>query len=433
MAKKNVLIITYYWPPLGGSGVQRWLKFVKYLPQFGWKPYVFTPENPAYGIKDESLQKDIPVEAEIVRLPIWEPYEAATRLLGLIGGKKGAANTKGLVPENKSASEKLISWIRGNIFIPDTRVFWVRPAARFLTDYLKENKIDTIVTTGPPHSMHLIGKGLKRKNPNLKWIADFRDPWSRWGFLESVMTGKLAMKIHRHLEANVLKSADKVVTVSPSWARQFNNLSKCHIHLITNGYDEEDFRGVEIKKTEKFVIRHVGFLSDRCKLDPFIAAMEELLIENKNFKESVQIDFLGEAHLKIKQRIQSLENLSSRATFTLSIAHEKIPEIYSRSSLLLLVLTGFQSAENLPGKIFEYMATGLPVLGIGYEDSDAAALLRESGAGKMIDADRKADIKKYLLEIFEQWNSKSLAVNSMSHVEKYSRKHLTEALTHILD
>jgi hypothetical protein len=202
---KKVLIIAYYWPPSGGSGVQRWLKFVKYLPGFGWEPYVFTPENPSYAVKDESLLKDVPPEAEVIKFPIWEPYGAFSKVSSAVGDKKTAEQPTLAYGKDKSFFQKLTTWIRGNFFIPDPRVFWVRPSVKFLTDFLRDNDIKTIITTGPPHSIHLIGYRLKKKNPSLKWIADFRDPWSEWGLLDSLSLGKFARSIHTRMESNVLR------------------------------------------------------------------------------------------------------------------------------------------------------------------------------------------------------------------------------------
>src|SRR5687767_10726024 len=211
MSEKKVLIIAYYWPPSGGSGVQRWLKFVKYLPSFGWKPYVFTPANPSFEIKDESLLKDVPDEAEVIRFPIWEPYSLFNALSGK--NKKG---DKSFIPDSSKRSlfQKFSIWIRGNFIIPDPRVFWVRPSVKFLSEYLKKNQINTVITTGPPHSIHLIGLRLKKNNPSLKWLADFRDPWSEWGFLDSIHTGIIAKSFHRRLEKKVLKAADEVITIT---------------------------------------------------------------------------------------------------------------------------------------------------------------------------------------------------------------------------
>src|SRR5689334_11124264 len=151
MSDKKVLIIAYYWPPSGGSGVQRWLKFVKYLPQYGWTPYVFTPENPSFAVRDESLLNDVPAEAEVLHFPIWEPYEAFLALSKFAGGKPKAARPTDLVSTGKrSLFQRVSTWVRGNLFVPDPRMFWVRPSVKFLTEFLKANHIRTIVTTGPP-------------------------------------------------------------------------------------------------------------------------------------------------------------------------------------------------------------------------------------------------------------------------------------------
>src|SRR5690349_6312590 len=152
---KKVLIIAYYWPPSGGSGVQRWLKFVKYLPQFGWQPYVFTPENPSFAIRDESLQRDVPEEAEVLRFPIWEPYEAFGRISKIFSKGKPVNSPNPVAGKQGSVFQNIAVWIRGNFFIPDPRVFWVKPSAKFLHNFIRDNKIKTVITTGPPHSIHL--------------------------------------------------------------------------------------------------------------------------------------------------------------------------------------------------------------------------------------------------------------------------------------
>jgi hypothetical protein len=216
---KKVLVIAYYWPPSGGSGVQRWLKFVKYLPQFDWKPYVFTPENPSFTIKDESLNKDVPAEAVVIRYPIWEPYEAFAKVSGVFGSKK-TFSPADVVKKNKSLFQKISTWVRGNFFIPDPRMFWVKPSVKFLKTYLVENNIGTIITTGPPHSMHLIGHELKKLRPSIKWIADFRDPWSEWQLLDSLMVTKVVRKKHQQLELKVLTCADEVITATPYFVKR---------------------------------------------------------------------------------------------------------------------------------------------------------------------------------------------------------------------
>lgn len=429
---KKVLIIAYYWPPSGGSGVQRWLKFVKYLPQFGWKPYVFTPENPSVSVKDESLLKDIPAEAEIVKLPIWEPYEAFGKLSKIFsGGKKGSGKTDFVVAKQTSLFSRFSIWVRGNLLIPDPRKFWVKPAVRFLEEYLVKNQITTIITTGPPHSMHLIGLKLKKNNPSLKWIVDMRDPWSEWGFLDSIRAGKRAKAKHRALERNVLMAADEVLTITPFYERQFERLSGRKVHLITNGFDETDFADFKLVRDSMFLIRHIGIVNEKCDPRPFMNALQELCTEHVELREKLAIEFVGQVNPEFKEFVASRELLSSLTTFTGNVPHKNLKAIYQSSALLVLILTGYKDAEGyMPGKLFEYLATGLPILGVGPEAGDAAAFLNETHAGTMIDSDKHELIKKFILEKFLLWkNNTAIApANSLA----YSRKAMTEKLSTLL-
>jgi glycosyltransferase involved in cell wall biosynthesis len=430
--EKKVLIITYYWPPSGGSGVQRWLKFVKYLPSFGWKPYIFTPENPSFAIRDESLLKDIPAEASVIHFPIWEPYDAFFKLSGLFGSKKSAKPTDLVSGKKKSFFQKISTWIRGNFFIPDPRVFWVKPSVKFLLRYLQENNIHTIITTGPPHSVHLIGLKLKKKQPSLKWFADFRDPWSDWGLLDSLMVGTIARKLHKKLEAQVMRTADEVITITPFYVRKFEKLSGRKIQLITNGFDEDDFKNIVIQKHERFVIRHAGIVNEKCDPRPFMLAVKALAQEHVAFGNAVQIDFVGEVHPDFRAFVLNDAVLKDATTFTTTIPHKQLMKLYGESAILLLVLTGYKDGEGfLPGKLFEYLATGLPVLGVGPEHGDAAALLNTTGAGVMIDGDKTSVIKTFLLQKFEAWQRKEVIAQPTGFSE-YSRRGITKTLTDLL-
>ncbi|GCC49902.1 glycosyl transferase [Chryseotalea sanaruensis] len=424
---KKVMVITYYWPPSGGSGVQRWLKFVKYLPQFGWQPYVFTPENPAFDLKDESLLKDIPPEAEVLHFPIWEPYGLFNKLSG--GGVQVSANS---APKADSLFSKLSIWIRGNFFIPDPRVFWVRPSVKFLDDFLREKRIRHIITTGPPHSVHLIGLGLKKRNPSLKWTADFRDPWSEWGFLDTLKLSKLARKTHQQLEKKVLTTADKVTTITPFYVRHFQRLGGRKVNLLTNGYDEEDFQDFKTERPDRFVIRHVGIVNEKCNPIPFMEALASLCVKHAEFKNAVQVDFVGQVNARFANYVKEHAVLKTITTLTPNIPHKEVVKLYGKSALLLLVLTGYKDAEGyMPGKLFEYLATGLPVLGIGPEQGDAADLLNKSGAGVMIHESQQQQIKDILLHHFIVWENSGS--NSSQLGNEYSRKAMTARLTEILD
>jgi glycosyltransferase involved in cell wall biosynthesis len=426
--EKKVLIITYYWPPSGGSGVQRWLKFVKYLPSCGVIPYVFTPDNPAFDIRDESLMRDVPEEAEVIRFPIWEPYAAFFKVSGMFGGKKSTKPTDLVSAKKTSLFQQISTWMRGNLLIPDPRVFWVRPSVAFLSDFIRANKISTIITTGPPHSMHLIGYRLRKKNPHIKWMADFRDPWSEWGFLDTLMAGSLAKRIHRRLERKVLQTADVVTTITPFYVRQFTALSGRSVHLLTNGFDEDDFRNLLIQKTDKFIIRHVGIVNEKCNPRPFMQGLKKAMAANSGFAAAVHLDFVGEVHPAFRGYVLEDAMLKAVTSFTPPVPHKELIKLYNTSSLLLLVLEGYKDAEGyMPGKLFEYIATGLPVLGVGPEAGDAADLLGDAHAGKMIRGGDVDSISEELIARYTAWAAPDNLPRNNS-LKKYSRKALTENL-----
>jgi glycosyltransferase involved in cell wall biosynthesis len=430
---KKILIVTYYWPPSGGSGVQRWLKFVKYLPQFGIKPVVFTPANPAFALRDESLVRDIPAEAEIIRFPIWEPYDAFLRLSKLFGSNKSTTPAQLVKAKQESLFEKLSTWIRGNLFVPDPRRFWVRPSVKFLHAYLKENRIQTIVTTGPPHSMHLIGYKLKKKNPELQWIADFRDPWSGWGLLDSLKVSKAARKLHSNLEHKVLTTADIVTTITPFYVKHFANLRGRKVELLTNGFDEDDFKGVTITRAEKFIIRHVGIINEKCNPAPFMLALAKLMKDDKDFLSDVRMEFIGDVNAAFRSFVERSPDLKDVTFFIPAVPHKQLMKIYGSSSLLLLVLTGYKDAAGyMPGKLFEYIATGLPVLGVGPENGDASVLIRQSNSGKMIDDSDEEGLKKYLKEVYRMWKENQLPAQVTGSRAQYSRRVITESLSRLI-
>ncbi|MGC3948653.1 MAG: glycosyl transferase [Chryseolinea sp.] len=431
---KKVLIIAYYWPPSGGSGVQRWLKFVKYLPEFGWKPHVFTPENPSYPVIDASLEKDVPAEAVVIRFPIWEPYDAFRKLSSVFDGKKNTrpAGTSMVSAKRTSTFQGVSTWIRANWMVPDPRVFWVKPSAIFLHDYIRKHNIRRVITTGPPHSVHLIGYELKLKNPDIVWIADFRDPWSEWGFLDSLGVGPRARSAHRKAEQKVLQQCDIILTITPFYQRQFAKLSGRSVRLLTNGFDDADFKNLKVLPTTKFVVRHVGTINEKCDPRPFMLALADLIRSDSDFRHDIHLDFVGDVHPQFKEFAMNLSDVNSVAEFTPPVPHAALIDLYATSSLLLLVLTGYKDAEGyMPGKLFEYIATGLPILGIGPEQGDAAQLLNESGAGKMVDGTQAENIKIALKDAHRHWKDGD-ALAHRSSDERYSRRGIASKLAALL-
>ncbi len=427
MPLKKVLIVTYYWPPAGGPGVQRWLKFAKYLPEFGIEPIVYTPENPSYPIEDDSLQREVPSDLKVVKTKIWEPYQIAEKLNPKAKDYKAGNFEK---PEKQSFLTKLSVFVRGNFFIPDARKFWVKPSVKFLTDYLQENSIETVITTGPPHSLHLIGLKLKQKNPNLKWIADFRDPWTKISYHDELkLTGKSRNK-HLKIETKVLKSADCIIATSFSDADDYRKLGANRVEVITNGYEESDFRiGKFISK--KFKITYSGGLE--IARNPLVVweALKELIQENEEFKSNLELEFYGNLSSDVENSIieNGLQNHLIKKGY---VSHkESIQGIKNADLLLLANFPDKKSKGIIPGKLFEYMATGNPVLAIGPDGGDVEIILNETKTGKYFTPTEKESVKTYILSVYKKWKMDE-TVHPFPSIDRFSRKALTEKLSQLI-
>jgi len=420
---KKVLIITYYWPPAGGSGVQRWLKFSKYLPENGWKPYIFTPDSPSFEIKDEDLLSDIHPETEVWKTPIWEPYNIKDKILG----KSESSNT-GIIQEKTSTKNKMLNWVRGNFFIPDPKVFWVKPSIKLLTKKIKEEGITHIVSTGPPHSMHLIALGLKKKNTDLKWVADFRDPWSELDLLEEFHLTKKSKQKYRKLEKEVLVNADVTLTVSESWVESFKILGSNNVKLITNGFDEDDFDVKQLER-DKFIIGHFGLLNHLRNPKNLWKTLNDLCDENPNFNEKLEIRLSGNIDTEVLQNITQYFHLKNKVKVLGYLSHKAVLEQYNSSSVLLLLLFNSESGKgNYPGKIFEYFAAKRAILAFGPEDSDTEKLIQKTKTGVFFTYD-EMELKKEILDLFYN-NGNPLA---STQIEGFSRKKLTKDLSELLN
>ncbi|AZA51673.1 glycosyl transferase family 1 [Chryseobacterium sp. G0201] len=433
MEQKKILIITYYWPPAGGPGVQRWLKFAKYLPEFGWKPVIFTPENPSYPLLDESLLKDVPENIDIVKTKIWEPYQLAEKLNK--SNKKFKAGQFD-VGKNQSWKSKLSIWVRGNFFIPDARVFWVKPSVKFLEQYLKDNKIDVVVTSGPPHSLHLIGLNLKKKLPNLKWIADFRDPWTEISYYKHLKLTKSSDKKHRQLESDVFKNADITLATSYTDAENFRK-NGANAVCITNGFDETDATQTLKSSSsqtlkQKFTLSYIGVLEQLRNPENLWKALDDLVKTNSDFAGNFTLKFVGRIDDKILNSIENsgLKNHISNLGY---ISHDKaITEMQTSDMLLITNFPNESSKGIIPGKIFEYLATGKQIISFGPDKADVSKILNETNAGKHFSYDDSETIKSFILEKFELWKSGNLLENNQN-IEQFSRKNLTKKLVDILD
>ncbi len=433
MQEKKILIITYYWPPAGGPGVQRWLKFAKYLPEFGWKPIIYTPENPSYPLLDESLMKDVPDHVEMIKTKIWEPYQLAEKLNK--SNKKFKAGQFD-VGDNQSWKSKLSIWVRGNFFIPDARIFWVQPSVKFLEQYLKINNIDVMVTSGPPHSLHLIGLQLKNKFPDIKWIADFRDPWTEISYYKHLKLTSKSDKKHRQLESDVFKNADITLATSYTDAENFRK-NGANAVCITNGFDESDssqtmkFSNGQTRTQDKFTVSYIGVLEQLRNPENLWTALNNLVQTNADFAADFSLKFVGRIDDKILQSIEnsSLKNHIENLGY---LSHNKAIDEMENSSILLITNFPNETSKGIiPGKIFEYLATGKQILSFGPNEADVSKILDDTQAGRHFSYRDSEAVKSFVLEKFELWKSGTDQKN-IQNIEQFSRKNLTKRLSEIL-
>lgn len=423
---KKVLIITYYWPPAGGPGVQRWLKFVKYLPDFGIQPVVYVPENPTYPIVDADLESEVSEKAIVLKHKILEPYAMAS----VFSKKNTKGISSGIIPNQKKQTflQKVMLWIRGNLFIPDARVLWVKPSVKYLNQYLQQEGIDTIITSGPPHSLHLIGLQLK-KELNVKWLADFRDPWTTIGYHSALKLSNYADKKHKALERKVLNSADTIIVTSKTTKAEFERLTSRPIEVITNGYDVEKITKEPLD--EKFTLAHIGsFLSDR---NPRILweSLSELVAENASFAECFELKLIGKVSQEILDTIAQF-GLQNHVRNLGYVSHLEAVKHQRKSQVLLLVEIDSEETKSIiPGKVFEYMVSERPIVAIGPKDSDFAELITSTNTGTFYTYNDKDRLKTDLLSHFEKYQQKNLKVYPVG-LQQYSRKNLTEKLVKII-
>lgn len=427
MAKKT-LIISYYWPPAGGPGVQRWLKFVKYLPEFGIEPVVFVPENPSYPLVDETLLKEVPENITVLKHPITEPYGWASA----ISRKQTKTISSGIIPKEKKQSllQKAMLYVRGNFFVPDARVLWVNPSIKFLKQYITQNNIETIITTGPPHSLHLIGLGLKKEFPEVQWITDFRDPWTTIGYHDKLkMTARTQAK-HKRLERDVLQTADDVVVTSPSTAEEFAVITEKPIHVITNGFDDEGIS--EVPRDETFTIAHVGsLLSDRNPKNLW-KAIAQLKEEHTAFAKALKIKLAGKVSEEIIDAITT-QGLAENLEVLGYVSHKEALKLQRQASVLLLIEIDAPVTKGIiAGKLFEYLAARKPILAVGPKDGDVQEIIETTKAGSYFEYDNLEKIKSFVNELFTEFNSSDSLSIEKSKIDKYHRRELTNRLAEII-
>lgn len=418
---KKVLIITYYWPPSGGAGVQRWLKFAKYLPEFGWQPFVLTvdPEFASYPQRDESLSSEVGPDCMVYTTKSFELYN----LYKLISRKKEVPYG-GFANESKeSLLQKVSKFLRGNFLLPDPRKGWNKFALKKAIELIREFDIDTVVTTSPPHSTQLIGLALKKQFKTIRWVADLRDPWTDIYYYNQFKHTAIARKIDRNYERQVVENADLLISVSQDVKRIFSDKSARPIAektvVIPNGFDSEDFRMGELPQEKKKVITYTGTISEAYDVDCLLAALLQLRGE---WKEKLLIRFVGKVPATIASRFTET---GFEVELVGYVDHQKSIEYLFRSDLLLLVIPKVANNKGiLTGKFFEYLAAQKPVLAIGPVDGDLAAIIAETQCGKIFDYADSEGMKRFITQEL----TREKAVVESGKANQYSRKELTRKL-----
>ena len=428
---KRVLVISYYWPPSGGSGVQRWVKMCKYLADYGWQPVVYTPENPAVTSKDESLAGDIPWSVEVIRKPIVEP--------GQFASKTTSAQVTPINAQKKTLKQKIAMWIRGNCFIPDPRVVWVLPSVLYLQEYLKGHPVDMIVSTGPPHSMHLIARGLARRT-SIPWIADFRDPWTRMFYFKHLSLTKYAERRHLRMEKSVLDEADRVVAVSPLVQEDFKTMTSTPVELVTNGFDEDDFVSPDSYVTasgkgldpRRFSLVHAGLFASDGNPTVLWHVLGSMLETVPGFKEDFSLVLCGKTDAQITASIKEAglgENFEDKGY----LEHSAVVEVMKSAAVLLLPLRKEPEYKaTLPGKLFEYLAARRPIFGIGQTDGAMAAVVDENGAGEVFGWDDEAAMRAAMERLYAAFKAGELADNK-ADLSRYTRRSLAARYAALMD
>ncbi len=434
---KSVLILTYYWPPAGGPGVQRWLKFVKYLEDFGWKAHILTVKDGTYSAIDEELEKEVPANIPVYKTKSSDPF----RYYNMLKGKKDGSVSVALINIDKKRSlvDRLAMYIRSNCFIPDARKGWKKYAYKEALKIIAANNIDLIVTTGPPHSTHLTGLKIKKKT-GIQWLADLRDPWTSVYYNDMLPRSGRTRRIDKKLEDSVLKSADAVSVVSPGMQKEFSDRNS-NVNVVMNGFDISDMESSEFRvqnsefKVQEFSLVYTGNFKPNQHIPKIWDGICELISEREDFAKDFKIRIVGNVDSSVPEYFEA-KGVGGKLDLVSYVPHAEVTRIMDTSSLLLFVVP--QSKNNkliITGKLFEYLASGSPVISVGPIDGDAAAILDDTAREKMLDYQEKDLFKQKLLQLYEAWkaNDGNLKKLDTAMLDKYSRRSSAELMAEIMN
>ena len=386
MINNKILIISYYWPPAGGSGVQRWLNFSNQLSKKGWDVTVFTALNAKYPIIDNKLSKTINSSLKVVKIPIFEP----TRFL--------KSNKSENINSNNFFT-KILFWVRANLFFPDSRMFWIKKVSRQATDYINQNNINCLITTAPPFSVHLIGLNIK-KATNVKWISDFRDPWSDFFQLKLLPLLTFQIKRHAKAERQCLKFSNAVLTTSPTLTSKYSKVNE-NSHTVFNGFDSF----IQSKDSNKFLFMYSGVMKSVQNPKNLWFVLEEISKENKSFFQDLKVRIIGDIDDEIKSELNG-KLIGSKVKFEKYLEREELDKEISKSKILILSSVNLDSVDNIiPGKLYYYFSIKRPILGFSSINSDVSEIIKKTNSGRVFDYSNKIDLKNHILELYNNYKT----------------------------
>ncbi|NKB23608.1 MAG: glycosyltransferase [Kiritimatiellae bacterium] len=436
---KKVLFITYYWPPAGGGGIQRITRFCKYLNRYGWMPIVLTVRNGDYMTTDESLKHDVVNIDHVYLARPLEPhilYKQFSRLIAWFKNplRKKAPQSKKIKPQAMSLNKKIGEYIRLNLFIPDSRIGWRKDACKIGTQIIEKEQPELIFSSAPPYTTHLIAQRLSKKM-KIPWVADFRDPWLENHAYNTVPRLRLVKSINQKLEAQVLQTANHITCANRRLKQLLvsklprDQASKCHV--ITNGYDRDDIKDVE-PSSDRFPISYYGTIYPNGFPIHLLEAIQEYAEEDKTFSGDVLFNVVGNispnTQVLLTQMIPA-QNLNIQPY----VGHEKLLEYLYQPQILVVVINNFQLNEaTVPGKIYEYLPTGNPILGLGPVPGDTADILEKTGTGTMYTHHDKEGIKRFIRQSYDLWKAKKIQQTTRRFPE-FEQRALMEKLAKLFN
>ena len=431
---KKVLIITYYFPPSGGPGVQRVLKFVKYLPEFGWDPVVLTVQDGDFPARDESLLEEIPKHIHVHRTNIFEPYRLYRKLTGRAPGAAVDVENIPKPGEKKSLAELGAEFIRGTFFIPDARIGWFPYAVPQARQIIKDEGIDAIYSSSPPYTTAIIARELHRKT-GLPWIAGFRDPWT--GFLSTPDRWLFPRRIDEYLERSVAEDANLVesawVGINTDFQKKYPHINKLKFLHLPNGYDSEDYPTLDRRPNERFTVTYTGSMYGKRNPETLLRAVDELIEEKKVDPSKVCLNFIGRFGGDVRAMFGRFPTKDVIRVVDYVPHSESIRELLAADALLLVVDESKDSDEIVPGKVFEYIGAQRPIIALAPEGA-VAGVVRETNSGIVVHNQDIPGIKSAFLECYENflYHKKKFSPNQQA-MKKYERREVTHRLAELLD